>query len=312
MNYCTLFNSRYLARGTAMIESLLHQDSMAQIVVFAMDAATTGFLYSKFKNKIQVMPLSNLETDEYRKLKTQRSFGEYCWTLTPRTLDYCLNEMNMDHAIYVDADCYFFSSPVEKTKQWTLDKDVMITAHNYAKKYDQSDASGVFCVQYVFIKNSENGRKILEEWRGQCVDWCFARHENGKFGDQKYLDAWPAKPGVLVCPEIGFGVAPWNASRLHINGTNYQDLYTSEKAPVTFYHFHDFKFYHWGLSDLSSYRLGSQVKNNIYKPYIEHLERIKKELPKDSQNDWLQYPTFKSMARWSKRLFTMGDLNLLW
>ena len=312
MNYCTLFNHRYLARGTTMVESLLQQDSQADITVFSMDEATSNFLKRKFAQKIRILPLENLETPEYKKLKTQRGFGEYCWTLTPRVLDYCLSDLKQDHSIYVDADCYFFNSPAEKTKAWTQNCDVMITAHNYAKEYDQSRTSGVFCVQYVFIKSTDNGRKILEEWRQQCVEWCFARHEDGKFGDQKYLDAWPQKAGVLVCPEIGFGVAPWNASRLEIKGTVYRDLYTGQEAPVTFYHFHDFKFYDWGLSDLSSYRLGSAVKQNIYKPYIEHLNRIKLELPEGTPNDWLQYPTFKSMARWSKRLFTMGDLNLLW
>ena len=316
MNYCTLFNQRYLARGTAMIASLLKQDPSARVVVFAMDAETQSFLKRKFSQNVQVLPLEKLETAEYKKLKTQRGFGEYCWTLTPRVLDYCLNELKQDQSIYVDADCYFFNRPQDKTMQWTKDFDVMITSHNYAKDYDQSNTSGVFCVQYVFIKNTEQGRKILEEWRQQCVDWCFARHEDGKFGDQKYLDVWPQKLGVLVCPEIGFGVAPWNASRLEIKQEHgnlvYQDLYSDQQGPVSFYHFHDFKFYNWGLSDLSSYRLSPQVKNYIYKPYIEHLNQIKAELPQQTENDWLQYPSFKSMARWSKRLFTMGDLNLLW
>lgn len=316
MNYCTLFNQKYLARGTAMIESLLRYDKEAKLYVFAMDSVTESFLKKKFSKSVEVLPLSNLETPEYLKLKPQRGFGEYCWTLTARSMHYCLNELSLDHIIYVDADCYFFNNPAEKTKQWLTSYDVVITPHNYAKPYDQSATSGVFCVQYVVIKNSQQGLRILEEWRQQCVEWCFARHEDGKFGDQKYLDAWPQKPGVLVCPDIGFGVAPWNASRYEIKKQNEklicQDLYTDRHDPVTFYHFHDFKFYDWGLSDLSSYRMSSEVKNDIYKPYLKQLLRIKKELPEGSQYDWLEYPTFKSMARWSKRLLTMQDLNLLW
>lgn len=325
MNYCTLFNSKYLARGTAMIESLLKQDSSAKIMVVSMDSQTTDFLKKKFSSRIDVVALEKIETEEYLKLKPRRGFGEYCWTLTARILDYALNDLKLDHSIYVDADCYFLADPSVKTKEWTKNFDVMITPHNYAAKYDQSETSGVFCVQYVFIKNTDRGLTVLEEWRKQCVDWCFARHEDGKFGDQKYLDQWPMKPGVLICPEIGFGVAPWNISRLRLeqktekdqNILIYKDTYSSETAPVTFYHFHDFKLYDFQslnvvMGDLSSYRIGSKAKEWIYKPYLKKLNFVKKELPNPSENDWLQYPNLKTMARWSKRLLSMGDWNLLW
>lgn len=76
-------------------------------------------------------------------------------------------------------------------------------------------------MQFVTFKNNEQGRTVLEWWRNACLEWCYARYENGRFGDQKYLDDWPYLfEGVFVSQNLGGGVAPWNMQQYQFEQEN--------------------------------------------------------------------------------------------
>ena len=96
-------------------------------------------------------------------------------------------------------------------------------------------------------------------WQERCLEWCFARYENGKFGDQVYLDCWPDRFGdrVHIVKQVEKTLAPWNVR--HFAQSAREAL-----APVMF-HFHGlrllagrrarlFKFYDVGPAGLEFYR----------------------------------------------------------
>jgi len=33
----------------------------------------------------------------------------------------------------------------------------------------------------------------LNYFRKQCIEWCYNRSENGRYGDQLYMNDWPDK-----------------------------------------------------------------------------------------------------------------------
>jgi hypothetical protein len=92
-------------------------------------------------------------------------------------------------------------------------KHVLITDHNYAPEYDSSFLSGQYCVQFMVF--SRGGEKVRKWWEERCIEWCYSRIEDGKFGDQKYLDDWldrfPDEVHALSDKELL--LAPWNATR---------------------------------------------------------------------------------------------------
>ena len=69
-------------------------------------------------------------------------------------------------------------------------------------------------------------------WKERCIEWCFDRSEDGKFGDQKYLDAWPELFGneVTIVQQTEKTLAPWNV--------NYMENKLQGKLSPVFYHFH--------------------------------------------------------------------------
>jgi hypothetical protein len=100
-------------------------------------------------------------------------------------------------------------------------------------------------------------------WQERCLEWCFARYENGKFGDQVYLDQWPTLFGdrVHIVRQVEKTLAPWNVRHFATQNRSRPDR--STLAPV-FYHFHGlrvlanrrarlFKFYNVGSAGLAIY-----------------------------------------------------------
>ena len=241
LNFCTLFNSNYLSRGLLMYRSLIQQCSIAHLYVFVFDDECHEFLKKENYPSLTVISLSEFEDAELLRIKPTRSASEYCWTCTPATILYAI-----DNCTYVDADMQFFSDP-SILWQEAKDKSVLITSHNYTPAYDQSNESGIYCVQFVGFRNDAHGMKVLQWWRNACIEWCYARSEDGKFGDQKYLDDWTTRfESVHVVKHPGAGIAPWNCQQYSfkkINGTiKAKEFRTKKIVDVVFFHFHGVVF----------------------------------------------------------------------
>lgn len=202
--FCTLFNSYYWAKGLLTLRSLLNVCSDAQIFVLAMDDRTSQLLREENNTHIHVVTLVEFESPEILVAKSNRNQAEYCWTCGSAFIYYCITTFNLSSCTYIDADLYFYASPLKLLEE-IGDNDVMITEHRYTPEYAyQIQTSGKYCVQFMFFRNTPNGMHILKWWRDACLQWCYARFEDGKFGDQKYLDDWTTRfKGVHIMQHEG-------------------------------------------------------------------------------------------------------------
>ncbi|MBQ9206494.1 MAG: hypothetical protein IJ158_07250 [Treponema sp.] len=279
LNFITLFDKNYMSRGLVLYNSLTeHCKAGFCLYVLAMDDVVATYLSSLNYSNLKVITVAGMNSmyPVLERLEKERTRGEFSWTLSSFSIQYALKKFNLDSCTYIDSDICFYNDP-----QILLDelgeKSVLITEHNYTPEYDQSATSGKFCVQFMYFKNNGDGNNVLEYWRSKCEEWCYARMEDGKFGDQKYLDDWESRfEGIVYnCRNIGCGVAPWNVQKYEVTSEK-ETLFVTEritkiKKPIVFFHYHALAEVGERKWCLSHYRLTQAEKDLLYKPYIRKL-----------------------------------------
>jgi hypothetical protein len=285
-NYCTLFDSIYLSRGMVMYESLKTHSGEFHLYIFAFDDLSRKILKELDLQNVTVIPLNEFETPQLLEIKGGRSKAEYCWTCTPSIINHVLKNYSVSVCTYLDSDLVFYSDPSVLIEEMIdHQKNVLITEHRFstlARLYEEK-RGGRFCVQFVTFTNEKNSLEILEKWRLQCINWCYARYEDGKFGDQKYLDDWPLTySNIHILQHPGGGIAPWNLQQYRFfedgNSITASNKKTGSIFKVVFFHFQYVKFIIKGAYDIGWYLIPAYVKKLFYITYFKKIENIEKRL----------------------------------
>jgi hypothetical protein len=273
LNFCTLFNTTYLSRGLAMYQSLEKHATDFHLYIIAFDDHCFDLLKKLGLESATIISLKKFENERLLEAKKDRTAGEYCWTCGSSSIKYCIETYHLDHCTYVDADLLFFKDPKVLIDEMG-EKEVLITEHRYSPRYEQSATSGKYCVQFMTFRNTWGGMEVLNWWVDACLTWCYDRFEDGKFGDQKYLDDWTTRfSTVHVLQHLGGGVAPWNVQQYDfgtvgakVQGTS---LATNEKFDLVFYHYHGFHYTKNDSYSLSNdcYQLERNHVKHIYRAY---------------------------------------------
>ncbi len=304
INFCTLFDSNYLHFGLALHASLLKHCANFHLYIFAFDRKCEDFLRKLVLKNVTIISLQEFEDEKLLAIKSSRSKGEYCWTSTASTVLYVLKNFPVASCTYVDSDIFFFADPKILLDEMG-EKSVLITSHRYSPEWDQSAISGKYCVQFMCFKNNEDGLRALNWWRERCIEWCYNKHEDGKFGDQKYLDDWLTRfNGVHELKHLGGGVAPWNVSQYNFLSKNDAVIGVEKNSgaefSLVFYHFHGFKLLNRSSIQLApkEYKISADVVENIYQNYLLAIESAIKVV--DNASDFLNEVRGKNCNWWQK------------
>ena len=207
-------------------------------------------------------------------VKHTRSKVEYFYTCSPCTCYYVLsNYKHIDIVTYLDADLFFFSSPEPLFEE--LDgNSIGIIEHRFNFFTKRNIVYGRFNVGWISFRNKAIGLKCLEDWMKDCLDWCYHRLEEGKYGDQKYLDKWPNQYKELkILNHKGANVAIWNIGNYKISKKD-GEVYIDDKKLI-FYHFANLKQIAENSfkTDLSRVFIKTKgvIEEFIYRPYVDRL-----------------------------------------
>jgi len=267
-HFVTLFDLLFLPQGLALHQSMERHAGHYTLWILCMDDELHEILSEIKLTNVQLLQLSLLETKELKQVKLDRSVGEYCWTTTPFAPKFVFDsDPSVERVTYLDADLWFRKSPVPIFQEFDKSgKAVLITDHAYSPEYDLSEKSGQYCVQFTTFTR-EGGETVRKWWEDRCIEWCYARFEDGKFGDQKYLDDWPERfpEQVHVLSNQSWTLAPWNANRFpYSNGI--------------FWHFHELrlteKYSKLMVQFTTSYSIPSITRKQIYDPYLDDLRVV--------------------------------------
>lgn len=267
-HFVTLFDSGYSSRALALYRSLTRHNPDFTLWVIAMNQEVEDLFKALNYSEIRVIPLKAVETDALEQAKKGRSAGEYCWTLTPFTFDAVFRaDSEVERVTYLDADVWLRKSPGAVFQEFSDSKaDALITEHAYFPAFDASETSGYFCVQFLTV-NRKRRTEVIERWQNQCLDWCFAYTDQGRFGDQGYLNEWPERYGaaVHVPGKKEWFQGPWNAMRFPF-------------GEAIAYHFHSLKIFGKNRISTGVYPIPKPHRRHVYADYVDDLAWAEQEI----------------------------------
>jgi len=274
-HFCTYFNAGYLDRALVLIESMRQWIPAFTLDVLAFDDGVEAFFASDRWPEVRVVPLAAFEArnPDVAAVKPHRSRAEYFFTCTGAWIHEVFElHPEIDVLTYVDADLCFFSS-AEPIYDALGARAILITAHDPLARSDAPSLYGCYNVGLLAFRNTAAGRACVRRWRDQCVAWCYDRLEEGKFADQKYLDAWPeAYPGQVAVAPPGINAGPWSL-RARDLGSDAAGRPLTDGHPLVAYHFQGVRLFsssHYYLGYYFSFN-PERVLRVLYDPYVRKL-----------------------------------------
>ena len=281
MRFCTYFDSRYLDKGLAMYHSLRRHLGRIDIWVLCLDSEVKLKLEKMRLAGLRTLSLETLEANDpqLEPCRKNRSLVEYYFTCTPCLARHMmLRDPTVDWVIYLDADLYFFKSPASIIEEMNKG-DVAIISHRFSESQKALEIYGKFNVGWVGFRNNPEGIRCASWWRDRCLEWCHDSPEDGKFGDQKYLDHFHEITNTTISIENpGANLAPWNLGNHDI--TFRDGRVFVDECELVFFHFHDCKLageriFNIGLAKYG-FVLNDVVRENIYIPYLRRLLKARR------------------------------------
>ncbi len=211
--FCSLFDGSFAARWLVMQRSLVRHVPDAAVIAFCLDDAAREIVNRLELPGVEAMALTELEAHdrELATLKSTRSATEYRFTVKPCLYLYLLQREDATAVVHVDADMMFFSHPSSLLRELEAGSVVLLPSDHPPSMPHLDEVYGCYQAGLIGFRNDEAGRAAASHWREQCLDWCGAEPEPGRWANQRYLNDWPQTLArVRTVNDVGLAAAPWS------------------------------------------------------------------------------------------------------
>jgi len=278
-HFCTYFDHNYASLGLALYESLRRHAPAFCLWILCLDDEAHALLTRLALPGVRLIGLAEFERDDPALLaaKPGRSLIEYYFTCTPSLPRHILRrDPDIGLITYLDADLCFYSSP-ERIFTEIGTASVAIIDHRFSARLGHLVENGIYNVGWLTFRRDADGLQCLDWWRERCLEWCFIRHEPGRYADQKYLDDWPRRfRNVKVLAQKGANLAMWNLDNHTV--TRHGRKMFVDGDPLVFFHFHGLRRpQQWIFSMGAPYYEvfpSRTVLRHVFAPYVAALVRI--------------------------------------
>lgn len=280
--YCTYFDSRYLAQGIVMLRSLLRHDPAASIQVLAFDPDCERILRATFAASICVTGAAAFHAAHpaLAALRDSRSQWAFYATHKPVFIRSILDAAPEGTLLtFIDADMWIFSDPTPVFAELES-ASIGLSPHRFSKAHQRHAIYGLYNAGWMHWRADSVARRCAAEWELDCFDWCEAKASRGRFMNQAYLNSWPARyPGIAVLRHPGVNLAPWNLERHRLRRNSGRVLVDDQ--PLISFHYSGLTRHPAGPwhSLYPQPRRFNQVREAIYKPYLDAVESERLRLP---------------------------------
>jgi hypothetical protein len=319
LHFFTYFSKEYLVQGSAALASFMTHHPNSSGFAVSLDSTSTKYLQNfKFADSLKIIELSEL-TDLYAKfseLLATRTYAEAIISIKPFLAENLIAKIPEGHyLLYFDADLFFFRSLISEL-DLSGSAHLYISLHLFPPRMQQSVVFGKYNGGFFIVRNVDEGRAMIKDWREKCDQWCFLRLEDGKFADQKYLETFFPANGVVQIENPGIN-----------NGQYFFQTYRDVKAKrgsnsvwienrlLTCFHFHGFKISQFVISTgFNRYGIPRnlfRVMKYIYGPYIKYVSLIASQYESSSEDFWSEIGTTFKISSYYRYLIQVVRFTLL-